>query len=549
MSTRQLRGTVGRENGAILPLVTILILVMFGFAALGVDASAAYAERRQAQSEADAAVMAGALVYLDASTATTDAVIAQVISFGTLNAPGTPPTPGDWDDCVDDDRPGDYSPLVQSSGATYDCISLKQVDSAPALLRVRTPDWDMPTSFAGLIGFDTVSISATATAELRYQSSLPLLPFSVPANPSIEECMATSPSGLLPGDTAPCGGPTQGNFGLLDSPWFGAPDPQFTNEDPCPTDPNFNTRAPHNLAYGLDHIITEWPDPLTVPAVGVNQPNNHPGADSCDNAQTGVVPYVLQTQTGNTQTAGGKALLRAGFLGDDADGAATTGTLPGRLRQPSSPGASGTRMNFVTNNWSFDVDNVGLWEYLIDPASGTDECNSSQFAPLEGRELTNQLLDCLDPPAGSTGTPIFDLDIIESPRFAVVPVLNYAAGEQFGTKWWAVLELRPVYLQSTWYDCTNGSDKECLFLPDDFANAVGFDPTDRDDYSILFNPGEAPVTQGPCYLSGGVCVTPLTSRFQLMGLSALVLEWDQIPGAENQLGGNAPFEVFLYPNE
>jgi len=533
------------------------MLMLLGFAAIGVDASAAYAEKRQAQSEADAAVLAGALTYLDPSSATPQAVAAQVMSFAAINAPGTPPTATDWAACKDPDKPADYSWLRDSTSGDVisECISLKQVSSAPALLRVRTPSWDMPTSFAGLLGFDTVAISATATAELRYSSSLPVLPFSLPSTPSTEECLATPPSGLLPGDAAPCGGPSQGNFGLIDSPWFGAGAPEYTNENPCPTDPNFNTRAPHNLAYGLDHLITSWPTkpttshdtPPPVPAIGTWLGNKHPAADSCANAQTGVVPYVLNTQTGNTQTAGGKALLQDGFLGDDPS--PTAGSLPGRLRQDSPPTRPSTtsdpgwprpadfRLDIKTNTQTFDVDNIGLWDYLADGMTGP--CASSQFTGSNvGRIATNNIESCL-----KIGSPTFQLDLIDSPRFAVVPVLNYAKGSQFGNKWWAVLELRPVYLQTTWYDCTNGQNTECLFQPADFSPV----PSDRDSYSILFNPGEG--TASPCYIKNGACVKPNASRFQLMGLSALVLNWDQIPGAENQFGGNAPFDVFLHPNE
>jgi hypothetical protein len=144
---------------------------------------------------------------------------------------------------------------------------------------------------------------------------------------------------------------------------------------------------------------------------------------------------------------------------------------------------------------------------------------------------------------------IFDDRILESPRFAVVPVLNYLSGDQYGSKWWAIRDLRPVYLQSTWYDCTNGGDPECLFLPDNFELLDGFDPTIRDNYSILFNPGEGDTA--PCHLdNGGNCIAPNTSRFEMMGLSAIVLDWDWFPpDAKNQFGGSAPLEVFLYGNE
>ncbi len=537
------------EDGAILPLAAIVIILLMGFAALGVDASAAYADKRQAQSAADAGVIAGALLYLDPSSATPAAIAQQVKDFVALNAPGVAPTDADWTGCTDSTKPLEYNPLEDPPGTPIsDCISLKQVSNAPALLRVRMPNWDMPTSFAGLIGFDTVAVSATATAELRYSTNQKILPFSVPANANVEECMGTSPAGLLPDDTAPCSGGSQGNFGLIESPWFGAADPQFTDaETNCSNSASqltADTRARHHLAYGLDHLITEWPSPPVPPAVGSQSAGGDTGADTCQSADDGVVPFIIATDTGSTNNGPGRIVLQDGMMGDDPS--VTSGSLPGRLRQPSSPGSSDTRMNFVTTGWTRSLDNVGLWEYLVDPSVGTDECHSNQFFGKDGRERTDQLIDCLTP---GNATPIFDLDILQSPRFAVVPVLNHNSGEVAGKKWWAVLGLKPIYLQSSWFDCTNGTDNECLFLPQDWAADPLFDPTNRDHYSILFNPGEAPINSGPCYLNAGSCVIPQTNRFTMMGLSALVLEWDQIPGAEDQFGGNTPFEVFLHTNE
>jgi hypothetical protein len=83
-------------------------------------------------------------------------------------------------------------------------------------------------------------------------------------------------------------------------------------------------------------------------------------------------------------------------------------------------------MNFSTSSWNLDVDNVGLWEYLIDPASGADKCHSNQFSG-QGRELTDQLIN-QRLSGGGNATPVFDIDIVGSPRFAVVPVLHYVPG-------------------------------------------------------------------------------------------------------------------------
>lgn len=555
MTLRRFVTGAKREDGAVLPLVALLILVLFGFAALGVDASAAYAERRQAQSAADAAVMAAALQYLAPTPPSGNDLYDLVKTYVNNNWTGDhATTDSDWAACSDPNKPATYAP-VQDTSVTpavviSDCLSIKQVDGEPALLRVRLPNFDMQTAFASVIGWNSLAISATATAELRYKENTKVLPFSLPTNPADEECLATPPSGLLPGDQSPCSGPVQGNFGVIDSPWFGAGDPHFTDTTTCPGG-NFAYRSPHNMAIGLDHIITTHPNPQ--PAVGVQQPNNPPGGDICASAAAGVVPYILNTQAGNTQSPGGQALLQAGFIGDDPSPLAAA-TLPGRLRQMTykavPPAGPNNRFLFDTTSWDFTIDNVGLWEFNTSTAGnpGSNPCHTSNFrsSGKVGRELTDQMWACM---SSNSFSPSFSIDLLESPRFAVVPVLNYNSGSQFGNKWWAVLEMRPVYLHSTWYDCTNTTDPECLFQPEDFVNDPSWDPSDRDKYSVLHNPGEG--SASPCYLNAaGACVIPSTDRFQLMGLSAIILTWDMLPpNAENQYGGSAPFQVFLHDNE
>lgn len=564
-----------RQAGAILPLFAIVIFVLLGFAAFGVDAGAAFAQRREAQSTADAAALAAGLEFLSQSSPTNQDLYDIIKQYTSVNLGADSPTDGDWAACSDPDKPADYAPIMDTSvtpAVPYsDCISIKQVNGEPALLRVRLPDYAMPTAFATLIGFDTIAISATATAELRYAAQTKVLPFSIPADAGAEECLATPPAGLLPNDPVPCDGASQGNFGMIDSPFFGAEDPHFTEAVGCPNSVGFNSgRAEHTIAVGIDHVIRTWPisnDPLNpnpLPPIGQSSgpPAPPSGADTCTAAQNGDVPYILLTETGNTVTSGNPSIMEAGFIG--ASPSQWNPALPGRLRQPSSPGKvdsngnplspispAPTRLSFG----GYDVDNVGLWEYLMDiPPNVGELCSPADFVGLTGRDLTLAMINtdaavnsCLEmnPPSRQ----IFDDRILESPRFAVVPVLNYLSGDQYGSKWWAIRDLRPVYLQSTWYDCTNGGDPECLFLPDNFELLTGFDPTIRDNYSILFNPGEGDTA--PCYLdNGGNCIAPNTSQFEMMGLSAIVLDWDWFPpDAKNQYGGSAPLEVFLYGNE
>ncbi len=262
------------------------------FAAFTVDLGAAWAERRSAQTTADASVMAAALEYLRTTAPTEEKTVSLVIEYANLNSRSPVADWKDlvpeWDACTET-LPTGFAPLVANvdgtGDRTYDCISLKNTAGEPTLLRVRVPDTLVETSFARLISIDTIAVSAYAIAEIRNEESQPIMPFSLPANYTTgeEQCLATPPSGLLPGDLAPCNGPAQGNFGLLDSPFFGADKPHYTMATSCTTggNPNFNTRAPHNLAIGLDHVITSWASADPLPADGSNVGNNHEGPDDC----------------------------------------------------------------------------------------------------------------------------------------------------------------------------------------------------------------------------------------------------------------------------
>ena len=155
------------------------------------------------------------------------------------------------------------------------------------------------------------------------------------------------------------------------------------------------------------------------------------------------------------------------------------------------------------------------------------------FDGLTGRQLTDQMIDCL-----GSGDERFIGELLDSPRFGVVPVLNYQQGAQYGNKWWAVKEFRPVYLQASWYYCSSAGSPGCQFQPNDFAATYGA----GSPYSILFNPGEGEAP--PQTSSGG---TPTANQFQIMGTSALILNWDWFdPDDLNQLGTGTPYEVFLY---
>lgn len=546
----------GNEAGAILPIFALMIVVLLVFAAFTVDLGSAWAERRQDQTAADAAAMAAGLQYLsDDDSPSSDELISIVIDYTSRNLPN-PPTLAEWQGCVDTDKPDEfYVSLTSDGGVEYDCISLRQESSAPTRLRVQLPTRDVPTHFAALIGVDSIAVSAAAIVEIEWSQVAKVLPFSVPAQPNLEECLGVPPNGHNDGEIAPCeDGTDSGNFGLLNSPWFGAGPPtyEYDTGDSC-TESDYEGRTELNLALGLDHTIKVWPhdDPPPVNADLKNE-NTYDGQDTCTAIEDGSDPYVLITAQG-TET-GNAAVFSDGMIGTTA-----VGSYPGKIRQVGGLNDGVTGSGEFSDRLSLDglqIDNVGLWQYLDGSYNG--EC-AFPDASVVGRGRTVQILNCVKP---GGEVPSFGMDLIESPRFAVVPSLSYESGAMSGASGYAILDLIPVYIQSTWYDCT-GTGVDCLFHPADFVNeAMNVTaPWEWDDtvpmwYSPVFNPGEGDTV--PCKSNKGYdpveyekkpgdfdCVNP--TDMVLKGASAIVLDWDWFPeDAENAIGNNSPYLVQMY---
>jgi Flp pilus assembly protein TadG len=538
------------ERGAILPLLALVIVVLLAFAAFAVDLGAAWGERTQDQSAADAAVMAAALQYLhDEGSPSSAETITIVMDYVSRNL-ADPPTLAEWQSCVDDDKPdGSYVPLTddQDPVNTYDCISLRQESDAPTRLRVRIPTRAVTTSFASIVGIETIDVSASAIAEIAYSDSARILPFSLPLNPGTEECLGVPPNGHNDGDVAPCAdGSDSGNFGLLDSPWFGAGPPHGTGDVCDDKQQSYEERTEHNLAIGLDHIVKEWPhDPL--PSVNADMRHFGEGIDDCTSADGDEEPFILKTETGSE--TGNASVFSDGMVGPGPYGVTDPSTdpstppQPGKIRQKG--GLNDGMVGGTAGNPEFpdtinfdgaDLDNVGLWQYLIGTYHGDCDFSDDQII---GRARTEQLIDCVTVSGASDEKPGFSEALLESPRYAVVPVLNYT--NQTGTGYYPIVDLLPVYIQSTWYDCTN-SKIGCLFHPADFPED---DPLSPDYYSTYFNPGEGEAE--PCYQkkTGDPCEDP--ALIKLKGASAIVLDWDWLPpGAENAIGDAAPYAVQLY---
>ena len=185
------------ERGAILVLAALLLVAMLTMSAIAIDLSNARQQRRQSQGSADAAALAGAQDLPDAA-----AVVATVKDYALDNFGIAAPA---WIGCTDPD----HLPELPDSANSDTCIS---IDEAFSRVRVRLPVKEVPTYFAGVIGINTVSVSAEAVAEAQLKRDDRIIPATVAAaSGSGNICIENG------GNDSACAARTTGNFGSFDS--------------------------------------------------------------------------------------------------------------------------------------------------------------------------------------------------------------------------------------------------------------------------------------------------------------------------------------------
>jgi Flp pilus assembly protein TadG len=389
------------DRGATLLLAVMSMLTLLLFGAFAVDLGSAWSQRRQNQGAIDPGTVAGALQTrgVDAATAiaAADAEIMR-ITYSSIDPDMTPAQwQAEWAACTDPDKGTEYTVTGSS-----DCISYT---SNLQKIRARTPGVDTPTSFAGVIGIDTLTTDAAAEVLIALRGSGAILPFGLPGNTAgdTEICLKT---GANPKDVAPCDGPDTGNFQFLDVTEFGNEALQSTTL--CSGDST--GRIGRNIARGVDHLIG------VAPAAGAPFRTD---VDGCMSGNFSYEPYSLTTQTGNVFPA-----LDAGFI----DG---IGGYPGRLTLSSDTITQGGKT----------FDDKPLWEYL-----------NGDGQTLCGVITTHdEMAVCL---ASMSGDTMYFLDsLTDSPRFAWVP-LFYGTNLGTGNTTLNVDEFRPVYLQTTLWSCS-----------------------------------------------------------------------------------------------
>ncbi len=406
-----------RERGATMLLVTISMIMLLLFGAFAVDLGGAWSQRRENQGAVDPAGIGGALETRSKTQAQAiadaDAEIMR-LTYSSIDPDMTlAQWQGEWAACTDPAKGAQFT-ITGSS----DCISYT---NNLQRVRAKTPLVDTNTTFAAIIGLDTLQTDAFVEVIIGLDGGGgAILPFGLPgaAAGDTEICLKTGPN---PNGVPPCDGPVTGNFGFLDISEYG--NELFTPPTVTVCNGATNTRLARNIARGVDHPIVEAPN--------AGAPFRR-DRDGCNSGNFNYEPYSLTTETGNKV-----GVLDNGFI-EGVSG------LPGRLTLSSDL--------YVQGGKAFD--DKPLWEYLN--AAGQGFCGAVSDH--------DAMAVCLSNMAGSASTQSYFLDsLADSPRFAWVP-LFYGVTLGLGNTTLNIDEFRPVYIQTTFWQC-NANDCDAIHDP------------------------------------------------------------------------------------
>ena len=446
------------ERGSAAVIVSAGLILLIGMASVVVDLGAGFNERRQDQTAADLAALAGAVNYLDTTQAVGEVLEVARQNLDTDFASATDPDwVAMWDGCTDTDRPANFTPLPKPSYwpsvGTFDCIS-KSSNS----LRVRIPTQSVDTSFATLLGADTVDTFAVAQSTIvQDEDGKGLLPFVVRGGEAAGEvCLNSNTSGKV---TDPCLGAQHGSFGSILSPHFGS-----TRLNTTPQCDALDLLLAENIASGVDHLIDTYSNgALTYPISG------EPDAKATVQASNVVVDLcevingVAMQLDQPTENING-VLLNPGFPINEVTEGMVSGTSYTPLLQQT--GGNTTRV-IRDGNTAIALDSTPLWDYLLPGSSSVvTSCNRAVIeahATLDDR--TSAMSQCLTDHITTVGAGvIFDDSINDAPRFGWAPQLWHT--DLSAQKWYPVNRYRNVYIAGTFYNCNAGSC-EVVFYPGD----------------------------------------------------------------------------------
>lgn len=474
---RLLRRLLGDdERGATAILMAFVLILLLGIAAIAIDLGFGFNERRQSQTAADMAVMAGATeVVLGGDQ---QAVVAQVLAFARANVNTTyadAEWQALWKNCSDPDRlgfdvgtgiPVDFQPLPEPTA--WGTGDLECISEVASYLRVRVPDQIIDTSFGKVLGINNLATSAAAVARIEAGGALgAVLPFGIPGGTANGEiCLRSSGSGTA---FPPCSGPSAGGFGTINSEFFG----DFHGTATC-SNPG-HTEMAQNIALGIDHAVSTWPE-SAANFHGVWLGSPHPGTPTVRNYQeigfddcSIVGGSVVPANPGHVSPPNALR-VDTGFSPDPVEeGLVSNQTFHGensRLQQGTNPKRPLVKQRQGAINTVYNVDNKGLWDYLNPSNSlvGLPQCDGNTYSGLTVDEKVLRMHQCLGGYPTNATQDIFQASIADSPRLVWAPEYWHAASTS-GAEWQPVYRFRLTFLAGTWYNCS-GTTCGVVFYPD-----------------------------------------------------------------------------------
>jgi hypothetical protein len=521
-----------KERGATALLVAASLLVLIGFAAVAVDLSAGFNERRQGQTAADLGALAGAIEYVKVDPEDTLNSILDIVRANLNQEYADPVWIALWEGCTDTPPPGfNPWPITSAMKPPWNVNVLPCISGSADEIRVRLPDQIIQTSFGGVLGANSLTVNAVAHAKVTFVPDGWFSPFGVLSSATTGQLCLTTRAGSFP----PCNGPDSGNFGTLNSQQWGSEIRETTTDCTVPGNPELAT----NIALGSDHMIgflDAWYPPGSPPSFkdGDTFPASAVRDDDCQVLVDGTVVH-----TDNNPSIGPSTALRAdtGFNQFQATKAGlvsdvgwtwenTTGTpvpLLQQLASVSDPYAASRLMyeKLTGTTYISELDNTPLWEYLLAvgdvPGVVSSDCDKDAIrgAP-DPRASMNSCLAAWE--AANTATPggiehLFHDEIFGNPRFIFVPQFHSSSWGS-GNHWQPIKGLRVAYLDTMWFNC-NGSfnnlkntdvcdgSKGLVFAPDATDNSplcagpslANCSPLRLDQFTAFLLPAAAPVSE------------------------------------------------------
>lgn len=402
------------ESGMTIILMALAMVVIMAMAAMVVDIGAAYNERRQDQSAADAAALGGAELaggYAKAANPLQYALdeakrLAQVNVGRTIT--GT-----QWSDCADSGAlvwQSNQAALGLTGGSP--CVSF---DAGFTRIRVRVPNQTLATSFARVIGVNSITTNAFAEASILLQGGgqFPSSVYSgVGAGSRVCLSGGEKPAGVCPGGS--------GTFGSFQPMYYTAIPLGGNSTSLCDTG-NSNDALSRSMADGLDHALGYWSvySLVAPPASGYRI-----NGSGCPQNATPALPNTVQKGTGNEQAALFKGLI-TGAVQPNQYGPYVARLQRGSYKNSSDSNIPGWHVN------SLELDNRPLWTFL-EQNTGIQACTAARafgysLADLAVADLAvAKMSECLTDwsrllPGHPNKKPIFIEDVKASPRLASVP--------------------------------------------------------------------------------------------------------------------------------